>query len=87
MIYLIRPPDIAACEAESNADRYLADGYERVDAWRFVYYWSLRDDCDYARLRGQERPQEREVGGWQPSGVLARVGWVAPWRLMEIRKD
>jgi hypothetical protein len=72
VIYLIRPPDIAACEDEQHASRYLAQGYERVEQWRFVYYWSLRDERDYTRLRavlspskgGPVRPRERAVGGW-----------------------
>jgi hypothetical protein len=76
MIFLIRPPDIAACEDERHAARYLAQGYERVEKWRFVYYWSLRDYQDFTRLRAVLSPskggpvpaRERVVGvpmgGW-----------------------
>ena len=61
MIYLIRPPAIAAVEDEAKAARYEARGYERVEAWRFVYWWSIRDYHAYARLRGFV-PQERAGG-------------------------
>jgi hypothetical protein len=68
MIYLIRPPLFVACEDERHASRYLAQGYEQVEKWRFVYYWSLRDYHDFTRLRGPVRERERVVGvsmgGW-----------------------
>ena len=60
MIYLLHPDGtIAACETEKSAVRREARGYERVEAWRFVYYWSLRDVRDYARLRSSLPLQER----------------------------
>jgi len=83
VIYLIRPPAFIACEDDAHAARYEQDGYERVEAWRFVYWWSIRDYQDYARLRAadlndwllrQDLPAPGgRVAGWQPSGVLARV--------------
>lgn len=84
--YLIRPPDIAACEDAITATRYEAQGYERVGAWRFVYYWSLRDDRDYARLRQDDledwllrqdmpAPGERVVGEAEPVPRLRRHRW------------
>ncbi len=66
IIYLIRPPEIAACEDERHAARYLRQGYTRVDHWRFVYWWSLRDDRAFARMRGAAPMRERAVGGWRP---------------------
>ena len=64
MIYLLHPSGtIAACETEASAARLEARGYGRVEAWRFVYYWWLRDIRDYARLRNSLPLQERSVGG------------------------
>ena len=74
MIYLLHPDGtIAACETEKSAVRREARGYERVEAWRFVYYWSLRDVRDYARLRSSLPLQERSVGHHAPERLPG--GW------------
>ena len=72
MIYLIRPPDIAAVENEAKAARYEAQGYARVEAWRFIYWWSVRDYADYARLR------VADLDDW-----LARQDLPAPGELVD----
>lgn len=77
MIFLIlpsSPPQIAACEDERHAARYLARGYVVVDAAQFSAAWSERDTATrlaQARQDEQEREwaQLRRIVGRTPGKV------------------